>query len=387
MDRKALIRKNLNLNGIGLEIGPSDNPVCAKREGYHVEILDCNSKEEKLRTKHMEDRAMEFEDVDYVWKGERYAALTGKKNYYHYVIASHVIEHMVDLIVFFQDCSEIIKDDGIISLAIPDKRYEFDRFRECSSIRNVIDTHENATNRHSLGAFLDAALNSVLFETKDRSNISTMPYFAGLMSESSFQYGRYIPVLDEIMSGYSKEKEYRNCHSWVFTPASFQILIYELNLLGYIDLDVASLTTIPGRLEFFVQLKKTDKQRGFDKSKWLNLQFMRRKEELEAYQKEQALFEKMMECKKLQKNVYLYGAGEYAAQLTELFQKYDISICGYLVSDGNSHEPSFYGKPVYELSEAPIHADTDEIFLGVDSLHTDELIAQLEKKGIVNYFV
>ena len=95
----------------------------------------------------------------------------------------------------------------------------------------------------------------------------------------------------------------------------------------------------------------------------------------------------MMECKKLQKNVYLYGAGEYAAQLTELFQKYDISICGYLVSDGNSHEPSFYGKPVYELSEAPIHSDTDEIFLGVDSLHTDELIAQLEKKGIVNYFV
>ena len=165
MDRKALIRKNLNLNGIGLEIGPSDNPVCAKREGYHVEILDCNSKEEKLRTKHMEDRAMEFEDVDYVWKGERYA-----------------------------------------------------------------------TNRHSLGAFLDAALNSVLFETKDQSNISTMPYFAGLMSESSFQYGRYIPVLDEIMSGYSKEKEYRNCHSWVFTPASFQILIYKLNLLGYIDL-------------------------------------------------------------------------------------------------------------------------------------------------------
>lgn len=387
MDRKALIRKNLNLKGFGLEIGPSSRPVCAKREGYHVEILDYCSKEDKLRDLHVREHEAENEDVDYVWHGERYASLIGKKKYYDYIIASHVIEHIVDLVIFFQDCSEIMKDDGIISLAIPDKRYEFDYFRECSSIRTVIDTHENVTSRHSIGALMDAALNTVYFVTSDRQNIAAMPYFASLMEESSFKYSKQVHTFRELMDNYNQENVYRTCHSWVFTPVSFQMLIYELNMLGYIDLDVVSLTTVPERLEFFVQLQKTDTPCSFDKSKLLNLQLARREEELEVHQKEQKLLNKMMECKQEQKNIYIYGAGEYAAQLTELFQKYDILISGYLVSDGNSHELFFYNKPVYELSQIQLNADTDEVFLGVGSLYNDDVVCYLERRGIHNYFV
>lgn len=386
MDRNALIQKNLKLNGVGLEIGPAFRPVCPKREGYHVEILDCCSKEDKLRDMNMDSQDMGIEDVDYVWKGERYTVLTGKKNYYDYIIASHVIEHVVDLIAFFQDCSEIMKDDGIISLAIPDKRYEFDHFRECSSIRTVIDAHENSVSRHSLGALMDASLNSVYVVAEDREKIANMPYFASLMRKSSFKYKR-IHLLNEIMDNYSKETIYRNCHSWVFTPVSFQILVYELNLLGYIGLDIVSLVTIPERLEFFVQLRKVEEPLLLDKGKLLNLHFERRKEELEVFQREQALSEKMLECKQDQKKIFIYGAGEYAAQLTELFQQNDISVCAYIVSEGNSHEPVFYKKPVYELSQVKLDADNDVIFLGVGSLHSDEVISQLEQKGIHNFFV
>ncbi len=123
-------QKNLSLDGVGLEIGTWCSPVCPKREGYHIEILDYASREDLQRelrqvsawgqSLHTEES---IEEVDYVWSGEKYAALTGKKNYYDYIIASHVIEHMVDLISLFHDCSDIIKNDGILSLTIPDKRY------------------------------------------------------------------------------------------------------------------------------------------------------------------------------------------------------------------------------------------------------------------------
>lgn len=133
MDRKQIIKRNLKLDGLELEIGPWCSPICPKSEGYQIQILDCASKEElqyQLQQLNSHSQSLyeekNIEEVDYVWSGEKYAGLTGKQNYYDYIIASHVIEHTVDLISFFNDCSDIIKTNGILSLAIPDKRYEFD---------------------------------------------------------------------------------------------------------------------------------------------------------------------------------------------------------------------------------------------------------------------
>ena len=40
-----------------------------------------------------------------------------------------MIEHTPDLIAFLADCDAVLKDTGVLSLVIPDKRYSFDRFR------------------------------------------------------------------------------------------------------------------------------------------------------------------------------------------------------------------------------------------------------------------
>ena len=48
MDRKAfradILTARCNLRGKGLEIGPSYDPICPKRDGYDIEIIDCCSK-------------------------------------------------------------------------------------------------------------------------------------------------------------------------------------------------------------------------------------------------------------------------------------------------------------------------------------------------------
>ena len=58
---------------------------------------------------------------------------------FDYVVASHVLEHMQDIIGFFQDISGIMKPGGKLCIIYPDKRYCFDHFRESASFRDAYD--------------------------------------------------------------------------------------------------------------------------------------------------------------------------------------------------------------------------------------------------------
>jgi len=49
---------------------------------------------------------------------------------------------------------------------------------------------------------------------------------------------------------------YRDTHAWTFTPKSFELLILELNALGYIDWKIHSIEPTPG-VEYHVWLDKS----------------------------------------------------------------------------------------------------------------------------------
>ncbi len=142
MSREEKILRHIDKNGYGIEIGPSHNPIAAKKDGYKTHIIDHMSREQ-LIVKY-EDHSVNLhniEEVDFVWKGERYSELTGKTQYYDWIIASHIIEHTPDFIGFLNDCDAILKDDGVISLVVPDKRYCFDHYRPITGISKIIDSH------------------------------------------------------------------------------------------------------------------------------------------------------------------------------------------------------------------------------------------------------
>ena len=63
----------LNKNGVGLEIGPSHNPIAPKSRGFNVHILDHASAEE-LRTKYQGHgvNLHNIEEVDFIWSGQSY---------------------------------------------------------------------------------------------------------------------------------------------------------------------------------------------------------------------------------------------------------------------------------------------------------------------------
>jgi len=248
MDRREKIICKCDLGGIGIEIGPSFNPIVPKSDGYNVEIIDHTDKAglcEKY-TPHGIDLDR-IEEVDYVWNGESYAELTGKSNHYDYIIASHVIEHTCDLVAFLRDCSSILKENGILSLAIPDKRYCFDFLRPVSSISKVIDSHISGNTVHTPGSVYEC-FGSVCNSGEDIAwDCPLSPVDIRLAHDTIEAKNLYMDSL--------AQDRYIDIHNWAFTKNSFELLIYDLNNIGLIDLQVAASFDTVGH-EFCVSLIK-----------------------------------------------------------------------------------------------------------------------------------
>ena len=70
-------------NGIGLEIGPSFNPIAPKKAGFNVEVLDHATKEELVEKykSHNGVNVENIEQVDFVWQGEPLDEIIGRKGF------------------------------------------------------------------------------------------------------------------------------------------------------------------------------------------------------------------------------------------------------------------------------------------------------------------
>lgn len=150
LTREEKIFHLLDKAGLGLEIGPSHNPIAPKKKGFNVHILDHVSAAD-LRRKYAAHPVNldNIEEVDFVWSGQRMPELIGQTQCYDWIIASHVIEHAPDLVSYLQQCEELLKPDGLLSLVVPDKRYCFDYFSPISSTGNVLDAYAEKRVRPS----------------------------------------------------------------------------------------------------------------------------------------------------------------------------------------------------------------------------------------------
>lgn len=245
MDRKDKLLAHVCRTGPGVEVGPSHNPTAPKREGYQVHIIDCLDREglvERFRAHSV--RLENIEEVDFLWRGEPYAELTGRRHHYDWVIASHVVEHTPDLIGFLQECDSLLKPGGVLSLAIPDKRYCFDYFRPIAGLGKVIDAHDRRLTRHTAGTAVEFTLNASKRE--------------GMIAWSNSHPGRTdlthdLTAARKVMEAAERSSKYQDFHAWCFTPHSFRLLIEDLFALGRISLREVAFFDSAG-CEFFVTL-------------------------------------------------------------------------------------------------------------------------------------
>jgi SAM-dependent methyltransferase len=230
--------------GCGLEIGPSYHPLAPKKLGYNVRTLDYLSQSDLIeKYARLSVPVSEIEPVDFIWAGEPYSELMGGHSLFDWIIASHVIEHTPDLIGFLKNCSSVLKEDGIIVLVVPDKRYCFDHFRPPSSIAQIIDAHHAHLKCPSLGMIADFYLNKVQLNGSTIWNRLTRGTF-------QFQHTTEETKVEMV------RPEYSDVHAWSFTPHSFRLVINDLISLGYLDLEEVHFS-ISSSFEFFVILRKS----------------------------------------------------------------------------------------------------------------------------------
>lgn len=237
---------HINTAGYGLEIGPSHNPIAPKSKGYNVKIvdhLDTETLKDKYRNHHV--NLCQIEDVDYIWAGGDLSQLIGALNSFDWIIASHVIEHIPDLISFLQDCEKLLRADGVLALIIPDLNYCFDYLSPDTTVGQLLDAFELKRSRPSSGQIFDhfsravSKNNQIAWNKEEKGPLCLIHNFM------------------EAQRCYDKSRmtnTYQDVHCWRFTPESFEYVVQELNRLNLLNLSINTKYKTKG-CEFHMNMK------------------------------------------------------------------------------------------------------------------------------------
>ncbi len=113
------------LRGNGIEIGALNRPLRIFHDA-RVRYID-RLPSDKLREAYPELAGEPFVEVDAVDQGETLASVEDTSC--DFVIANHIIEHTQNPIGAIENMLRVLKSNGVLYLALPDKRFTFDRDR------------------------------------------------------------------------------------------------------------------------------------------------------------------------------------------------------------------------------------------------------------------
>jgi SAM-dependent methyltransferase len=237
--------------GRGLEIGPLTSPVLAKSTA-DVVYVDRASRDELVQwfsTNPKLDTSAILE-VDCVWGDRTLSECVGGATF-DFCIASHVMEHVPDLVTWLHEVHAVLRDGGILSVALPDQRYMFDCLRPLSTPADVVDAYVNRRRRPSARQIYE--------------------HFSQIVEVDAAALWRHRATGEDLevrAPGGSREllaicedaqinAKYIDSHCWIFTPDAFVRTCGELAALGLMPFEIAEFfPTAENDAEFFASLRK-----------------------------------------------------------------------------------------------------------------------------------
>ena len=235
-----------------LEVGASYSPIAPRSEGWNTKIVDHASRERLVQKyKGIPNLWVDrIEEVDYIWVDGPIAESIPRDSLgtFDYLIASHVIEHIPDLISLLQSAAQVLKEAGEIILAVPDKRFCFDYFRQITMTGEVIEAYLEKRTRHTRRTAFEH-----LFHTAFNRGEGAW----GQEKVSGINLANTFDVCISSLNDFDADTsgEYIDYHAWRFVPSSFELLILELARLNYTDWVVNRITPAIG-CEFHVRLRR-----------------------------------------------------------------------------------------------------------------------------------
>jgi predicted SAM-dependent methyltransferase len=248
--REKLLR-GLNVSQlVGVEIGALDKPFVRRSDGEIIYVDYANR--ETLIEKYKDDDHVDVNqivDVDAIWGGNTLADAIGQRKV-DYVIASHVIEHVPDLITWLGELRAILKDTGEVRLIVPDRRFTFDYLRKETRLSDVMNAFLVKARVPQPHAVLDFHLNA--------ARIDCARAWEGRLELADIQrYNTFRDAVDAALD-VLEHGTYRDVHCWVFTPKSFADLFSRLASEGLLDFACEEFEdTEKYQFEFFVTLRSS----------------------------------------------------------------------------------------------------------------------------------
>lgn len=257
MDRYAFLTLGLCKDRFGIEIGPFYNPIAPKSHGWNTVVVDFTDQSGLLHIARnhtdqgVRDRIANIEKVDVVWDGQPLdeACLALHNQGFQYLIASHVIEHVPDIIGFLAQVSKLANDGFVLSLAVPDCRQTFDFFKPLSTTADALLAHRSGRKLHSPETIFVARAYMAWRGGSGAWGLNSSADFS-LPETLDSAHHQYLSYLSGLESG---TQTYVDSHCWYWTPSSFELMILELNHLGYINFVIDEISPGPAS-EFLVRL-------------------------------------------------------------------------------------------------------------------------------------
>jgi predicted SAM-dependent methyltransferase len=132
-ERKRLSLAQEYLQGAGIEIGALHHPLPVP-QNVTVRYLDRMSVQQ-LREQYPELNQLPLVNVDIITDGETLDLVDD--NSQDFVIANHFLEHCQNPLFTIENMLRVLKQNGILFIAVPDKRYTFDIDRPVTTYQHL----------------------------------------------------------------------------------------------------------------------------------------------------------------------------------------------------------------------------------------------------------
>lgn len=226
-----------------LEFGPLIRPAVTRKTHPHVYYADIRSTEDikKLYTSndYLESTGLTVDtnqvvNIDYV-VNDSYKNTFKNVEKFDVVVLSHVIEHMPDIIGFFQDIKHVLKRSGQLIIIYPDARYCFDHFRNGTSFIDAYDVYRNKdTSSKRVFDFVYDVVheNRANYFWKDPSQNSIMPTNSFEAAEKAAEKAKRGELPDDT-------------HFWPFSNYQLIKFLYDMDRAGLLEFDIVEFYPTP----------------------------------------------------------------------------------------------------------------------------------------------
>ena len=232
----------------GLEISPSINPMIKSSDGYKIHYLDACTTDELKRRAISKGRNIDCApSIDYVYDFSKAISDNVGHKTFDFIVSSHVIEHIPDLVSHFQQIEEALKEGGVYGFLAPDKDLCFDAEKPDSTLSQLIEAHVEKRTVAPISAIIDEYHFAVRRAGKGAwTEDDQAPYRA--------KYPNAKKLITNLIRDPKIAHDWHG-HIWRFTPQVFKKLFLELKILDLVRLSLCEV--IPtNQMEFIVILKK-----------------------------------------------------------------------------------------------------------------------------------